>query len=117
MESLRCHPDLCDRLEALAHGLPDTRSRFVGGMPLLVNEGGVVFAVAGGTSWVSLRLPPRVHSAVVRSEWGRRGLEGDWIDVDPWLTDMESREALARLRGWCRAAHDYAAELAPGRRR
>jgi hypothetical protein len=111
--ALRCHPDLCDRLDAMAYGLPDVRTRFVGGMPVLVHDNGVAFAVAAGTSWVSLRLPPHVYSALIRSEWGRRGLEGDWVDVDPWLTDMESREGLARLRGWCRAAHDYAGELAP----
>jgi hypothetical protein len=116
MEALRCHPDLCDRLESMAHGLPDTRTRFVGGMPLLVRSGGVVFAVAAGTSWVALRLPLHVHTALVRSEWGLRGIEGDWVDVDPWLTDMESREGLARLRGWTRAAHDYAGELAPAPR-
>lgn len=117
MEALRCHPDLCDRLEATADGLPGTRTRYVGGMPLLVHPSGVAFGLAAGTSWLALRLPTRVHSAVMRSEWGRRGLEGEWIDIDPWLTDIPSGEGLRRLRGWCRAAHAHAAEVAATRAR
>ena len=112
MEDLRCHPDLCDRLEAMAEGLAGTRTRYVGGMPLLVHPNGVVFGLAAGTSWLALRLPPHVHSAVVRSTWGRRGLEDDWIDIDPWLTDMPAREGLRQLRGWCRAAYAHAAWVA-----
>jgi hypothetical protein len=110
-EELRCHPDLCDRLEATADGLPGARTRYVGGMPLLVHQSGVAFGLAAGTSWLALRLPTHVHSAVIRSEWGRRGLEGEWIDIDPWLTDIPSGEGLRRLRGWCRAAYAHASEI------
>ena len=113
VESQRCHPDLLERLHALVHQLPDTTLRFVGGIPLVGHPGGVVFAMAAGQSWVMLRLPPHVHSVVVHSEWGNRGLTGDWVDVDPWLTDVEPHEALSRVRGWARAAYEYAGELAP----
>jgi hypothetical protein len=115
LQDLRCHPDLCERLDELAHGLPGVRVRYVGGLPILVHPGGVVFAVGGGTTWSALRLPPRVHTAIIRSEWGLRGLEGEWIDVDPWLSDIPRHDGLRRLRGWSRAAYDHAAELAPMR--
>ena len=110
-EQLRCHPDLVTRLEALAARLPNIRTRYVGGMPVLIAPGGAVFALAAGTTWIVFRLPVHVHSAVVRSDWGRRGLEGDWIDVDPWLSDLPTRDGLSRLRGWCRAAYEYVGPL------
>ena len=115
-EELRCHHDLCDRLQAISEGLTGTRTRYVGGMPLLLDPAGVAYALGAGTSWISLRLPRHVHSAVVRSDWGRRGLEDDWIDIDPWLTDMNAREGLRRLRGWTRAAYVHAGELAAAAR-
>jgi hypothetical protein len=113
VESQRCHPELLDRLRTLSEQLPGTRLRFVGGLPVLVHPGGVVFVIAAGQNWMMLRLPTHVHSAVVRSEWGNRGLLGDWVDVDPWLTDMPPRDGLSRVRGWALAAYSYAAELAP----
>ena len=109
-ERQRCHPDLLDRLHSIAEGLP-TRTRYVGGIPMLVHPQGVVFAVAAGTTWLVLRLPPHVHTAIVRGEWGLRGLEGDWVDVDPWLTDMPPHDGLSRLRGWCRAAYAHAGQV------
>jgi hypothetical protein len=116
-EELRCHPDLVVRLEALAARLPNIKTRYVRGIPVLIAPGGAVFALAAGTTWIVLRLPMRVHSAVVRSDWGTRGLEGDWIDVDPWLSDLPAREGLSRLRGWCRAAYEHVVPVRtpPGR--
>ena len=104
---MRCHPDLLTRLVALGGRLPNVRTRFVGGIPVLIAPGGGVFALAAGTTWIMVRLPTRVHSAVVRSDWGRRGLEADWIDVDPWLSDLPTKEAMSRLLGWTRAAYEY----------
>jgi hypothetical protein len=45
----------------------------------------------------------------VRTKWGTRELGGDWVDVDPWLTDMASRDGTRRLRGWCNTSYDYTA--------
>ena len=112
---MRCHADLLKRLEALAARLPDVRTRFVCGMPCLIAPGGAAFAIAAGTTWIMLRLPTHVHSAVIRSEWGTRGLEGDWIDVDPWLSDLPTRDGLSRLRGWCRAAYEHVGPLRTAR--
>jgi hypothetical protein len=114
VEAMRCHPDLCDRLEAISTGLGG-RLRYVAGLPVLVQANNAIFAIAAGTSWIALRLPPHGQSAVVRSEWGRRGLDDEWIDVDPWLGSMPSRDGVRRLQGWCRASAAYAGELVTGR--
>lgn len=115
-DQLRCHPDLCDRLHSMGTSLPGTQHRYVAGLCVLVHANGVIWAVGGGTTWMSLRLPRHAHSAVVRSDWGQRGLDGEWIDVDPWMTDIEAHEGARRLRGWCRAAYEHAAELIPAPR-
>src|SRR5262245_32691956 len=117
-DDLRCHPDLCARLESAASGLDHVRVRYIDGMPLLVHPNGIVFALAAGTAWMALRLPRVGHGAVMKTQWGRRGLEGDWVDCDPWLTDLSAHEGTARLRGWTRAAYAHATELGqprPGR--
>jgi hypothetical protein len=113
--SLRCHPDLCERIEALANGLTGARLRYVGGFPVLIHPGGVVFAVGAGSTWLALRLPAHVHNAVLRGDWGPRGLREEWIDIDPWLSDLSRHDALRRLRGWTLAAYEHAGELAPTR--
>jgi hypothetical protein len=112
IEELRCHPDLCDRVHAMADGLPGVLARYVVGLPVLVHPNGVVFAIGGGTTWMAVRLPHAAHGAVVRSQWGRRGLEGEWIDVDPWMTDVAAYESVRRLHGWTRAAFEHAREIA-----
>ena len=112
-DQLRCHPDLCDRLHAMGAGLPGSHEGFLTGLPVLMHPNAVIYAVAGGASWIALRLPPHVHRAVVRSEWGTRGLVGEWVDVDPWMTDVEAHEGLRRLRGWARAAYELAGTLSP----
>jgi len=118
MERLRCHPDLCERVHALAEELPGAAGRYVEGFPIVLDASGVAFAIAAGTSWLALRLPGRTHSAVVRSQWGLRNLGGDWVDVDPWMTNVPAYESLRRMRGWARAAHQHAGSLgaAPLRR-
>jgi hypothetical protein len=125
VDALRCHPDLCDRLESSASGLPGVRLRYIVGLPVLLHANGVAFAIASGTTWIALRIPQIGQRAVIRSQWGRRGLDGEWVDVDPWITDLPAREGTSRLRGWTRAAHAHAGELwsrrsdrrAPSRRR
>jgi hypothetical protein len=108
-EDLRCHPDLCDRLDAVASELPGVKERYVCGFPVLLQTDGTVFGIAAGTSWMALRLPSIARGAVVRTRWGARGLGGDWVDVDPWLTDLAARDGTRRLRGWCHAAYEHTA--------
>ena len=111
MEELRAHPDLCDRVHATAADLHHVKQPYLCGFPILVHDDGLVFGVAAGTSWFALRLPPIAHAAVVRTRWGTRDLGGDWVDVDPWLADIESREGTRRLRGWCHAAYEHTSDV------
>jgi hypothetical protein len=111
IERLRCHPDLRDRLEASASGLQGVRLRYVAGFPVLVHANGVAFGVAAGTTWLALRIPELGQRAVLRSKWGTRGLDAEWVDVDPWITALPAHEGTSRLRGWTRAAHARASEL------
>jgi hypothetical protein len=85
-DALRCHPDLRDRLESSAAGLPGVRLRYVLGLPVLLHANGVIFGVASGNTWIALRIPELGQRAVLRSRWGTRGLGADWVDVDPWIS-------------------------------
>ena len=111
LDALRCHPDLCERLESAGVGLPGVRFRYLVGLPVLLHANGVAFGIASGTTWLALRIPASGQRAVVRSRWGTRGLGAEWIDVDPWLSDLPTHEGTSRLRGWTRAAHAYAEAL------
>ncbi|MCJ7670787.1 MAG: hypothetical protein MUP67_01905 [Acidimicrobiia bacterium] len=112
-EDLRCHPDLCERLRVTLVDLPGAKQRYLCGFPVLLHGDGLVFAVAAGTSWLALRLPPIATGAVMHTRWGTRGLGDDWTDVDPWLADIPARDGTRRLRGWCHAAYEYTAPGIP----
>lgn len=110
-ESLRCHPDLVERLESSAANLPGVQLRFLVGFPALVHPNAIVFGIAAGTTWLAYRLPQLGQRAVIASQWGNRGLGPEWVDVDPWLSDLPLAEGTSRVRGWCRASYAFAAEL------
>ncbi len=112
-DDVRCTRELADRLDAMATDL-GARKRYVADLPVLAHRNGVIFAVAAGTSWIALRLPEHGHAAVARSAWGRRGLTGDWVDVNPWVTEQLGPEGLRQLRRWCRAASMHAEEIGAG---
>jgi len=111
LDALRCHPDLCERLESAASGLPGVKLRYLVGLPVLLHANGVAFGLAAGTTWLALRIPEHGQRAVLRSRWGTRGLDSEWVDVDPWLSELPSPEGTSRLRGWARAAHAHAGDL------
>ncbi len=111
----RCDPDLVERLESSAANLPGVRLRYLVGFPALLHPNEVVFAIAAGTTWMAFRLPRLGQRAVVPSEWGSRGLDPEWADVDPWLTMLPAHEGTSRVRGWSRAAYARAAELGHAR--
>jgi hypothetical protein len=108
---LRCHPDLVERLESSAANLPGVRLRYLVGFPVLQHPNEIVFGIAAGTTWLAFRLPQLGQRAVVPSRWGTRGLDAEWVDVDPWLSDLPLQEGTNRVRGWSRAAYAHAAEL------
>lgn len=110
---LRCHPDLVERLHEAAADLPAS-SLMVRGLPALVHPNGLAFAVAAGTSFVLLRLPPDMRRDVQRSG-GTADVAGDpdWVDVEPWL-DLPNPQPTARLGEWMARAHTYAGTVARG---
>jgi len=110
-QDLRCHPDLVERLESSAHGLPGTRMRYLLGFPVLLHPNEIVFGIAAGTTWMAFRLPELGQRAVIPSQWGNRGLGPEWVDVDPWLSDLPLHDGTSRVRGWSRAAYARATEL------
>lgn len=110
-ESSRAHPDLCDRLASSAAQLPAVKLRYLAGFPVLLHANGVAFAVAAGTTWIAFRIPALGQRAVLRSQWGTRGLDTAWVDVDPWISALPAYEGTSRLRGWARAAHSHAGQL------
>lgn len=115
IHALGCHPDLRDRLESSAAGLPGVRLRYLVGLPVLLHPNGVAFGIASGTTWIALRIPELGQRAVLRSRWGTRGLDAEWVDVDPWISELPVHEGTSRLRGWTRAAHAHAGELWAGK--
>lgn len=96
---LHTHPDLCEYLQAF------NRYCYGGafGVPVLADEGGVIFAVARGTSFVAFLLPEPEQSAA-KAAGGRDYPDAgdDWISVEAWKTDKD------QMVKWCRAAHAYA---------
>jgi hypothetical protein len=114
--AMRCDDELRDRLQAMGEGLTGVRMYYLEGLPTLLHPSNAIFAIAGGASWVALRIPQSAHGAVVPSGSGKRGLEGDWIDVDPWLTDLEAVDGTRRARGWTRSAYFYVGEMVGGMR-
>ncbi len=109
-DTIRCHPELLDRLDAITAGLPRVQIAYLDGLPVLVHPTMTAFGVAAGTRWLALRVPGNAHGAVERSGLGRRGLGGDWIDVDPWLIDTPTPLGTRRVRGWTAAAYTRAGE-------
>jgi hypothetical protein len=112
-DTIRCHPELLDRLDTITTGLPRVQVAYLDGLPVLLHPTMTAFGVAAGTRWLALRIPPNAHGAVQRSGFGARGLGGDWIDVDPWLSDAATPIGTHRVRGWCATAYIRAGEQAP----
>ncbi len=112
---LGTHPDIIEALWDMDDSLPQ-RCRWVfwGGPALVHPETGVVFAIGMGTIGIVLRLPPHVIASAdpqlarVVQKFNR----APTFDIGPagpeWrLIAHEAPRAL-----WCRAAYDFAAEVA-----
>ena len=112
---LGTHPDIIEALWEMDDSLPQ-RCRWVfwGGPALVHPETGVVFAIGMGTIGIVFRLPPHVIASAdpqlarVVQKFNR----APTFDIGPagpeWrLIAHEAPRAL-----WCRAAYDFAAEVA-----
>ncbi len=89
---LHAHPDLMDHLYPLN---PCCKASAYG-YPVLAGAGGIIFAVAMGTSFLAFRLgeDERPKGGTPFPEAGP-----GWAAVDPWRTEAKTLSAL------CRAAH------------
>jgi hypothetical protein len=102
---LHTHPDLQERLDHVAAGQPGGRSVGLYGVPVLI-AADVVYAIAGGTSRVYLRIP----AGPTRDEVVRHGGDADvdfgpeWVGADAWLSDLTSAEGTRLLASWVAAA-------------
>jgi hypothetical protein len=106
VESLACHPDLVERLASSARPLRGVRRTFVAGCPVVHHPNGDAIACAWGTNALVVRAGGVAGplDAGVRTE----GLGADWLDVDPWPTDVLFRRATDLLRDIVRRAYDAA---------
>jgi hypothetical protein len=103
---LHTHPDLCDHLQSLN---PHCYAAAYG-IPVLANDGGVLFAMARGTSHLAFLLSD--------SDWEKAREAGGfdspdlgegWFGFEAWRTDKEV------LLKWCRAAHAFANKIGKGK--
>ena len=101
---LSTHPDLCERIEALAATAGGTFG-YLYGKPVVVADGGVIVAFGAGTHIFCLRLPreecepivvtredpPARHPLLRRKQLEREALSaGGWTRVDPWADGASS---------------------------
>jgi len=103
---LHTHPDLCDHLQSLN---PHCYGGLYG-VPVLANEGGLLFAVARGTSSLAFLLPDSEREAARQAGGFESPDAGEgWIGFEAWRTDKDV------LLKWCRAAHAYANKIGKGK--
>jgi len=102
---LHSHPDLRERLDHVGAGQPGGRSVGLYGVPVLI-AADVVYAIAGGTSRVYLRIP----AGTTRDEVMLHGGDADvafgpeWVGADAWLSDLPSAEGTRLLASWVATA-------------
>lgn len=113
---LRAHPDLEERLQALAKGLRGGLMTAYRGYPVVVDGEGAVLAIATGTAGLLLRLPggPARDAVLAHGGEPRPDLGPDWVRADPWLSDVPSAEGMALLRGWLAASLEAGTEARRG---
>ena len=123
---LHTHPDLVERLYALAKSLPPSCRGAIYGYPVLaVNE--VIFAVATGTHLLAMRLPENMRKMAEEytgkpyPKWGP-----DWYTFGPWSPEpyegypfaradisnpsIRSHQYTQDLRYWLEVAYQYVLE-------
>jgi hypothetical protein len=102
---LHVHPDLQERLDQLAVGHPGGRSVGLYGVPGLV-AGGVIYAVARGTSRIEFRIPsgPAREAILLHGGDAESAFGPDWVVADAWLSDIPSAAGTALLRSWVAVA-------------
>jgi len=112
---LGTHPDIIEALWDMDDSLPQ-RCRWVfwGGPSLVHPETGVVFGIGVGTIGIVFRLPPHVIASAdpqlarVVQKFNR----APTLDIAPAGPEWRLITHVAPRALWCRAAYDFAAEVA-----
>ena len=112
---LGTHPDIIEALWDMDDSLPQ-RCRWVfwGGPALVHPETGVLFAIGMGTIGIVFRLPPQVVASAdpqvarVIQKFNR----APTFDIGPAGPEWRLIAQVAPRALWCRAAYDFAAEVA-----
>jgi hypothetical protein len=106
---LHTHPDVVARLAAAGAEL-DAPMVAVYEVPVLMQRNHVIFAIACGMDTLVFRLPANLHTHNVPSQW-TADVGTEWAAATAPLSDLPSREAIARMREWSRLADEHAARL------
>jgi hypothetical protein len=93
---MHTHPDLVSRLSEISKPLPGTRRVWVGGAPVVHHVSGPAIAVAIGTSWLVIRSGQ--PAGALGTGFRTFGLDGAWVDLDPWTHDVAFARGLDLLR-------------------
>jgi hypothetical protein len=80
--ALATHPELCERVAALAEAAGG-RFGYVYGRPVVVREDDVIVAFGAGTHIFCLRLPREECGPLAVPELDAL-VSGEWTRVDPW---------------------------------
>ncbi len=102
---LRTHPDLCERLVALAEDVAGAAGTGLYGIACLADSDGSVRAIARGTSTLYLRLPADARATVLAEDAVEAPELGpDWVRLDAWQTVRPLAVGTERLHGLVAAA-------------
>ena len=102
IEQLHCHPDLAERLTQMARPVRGTCRVWIDGCPVVHHPSGPPIACATGTSRLVVRSAQPAGALV--SQWRTPGLDGAWVDLDPWAADVTFTRTLELLRTHLRRA-------------
>ncbi len=104
LDTLHCHPDLVARLDQVALPTRGVRRAWVCGCPVVHHPSGAPIACARGTSQLVVRSGR--PAGALASSWPAVGLGDEWIDLDPWASDVTFARALELLRAHVHAAYE-----------
>jgi len=108
---LRAHPDLTEKFRSLAPAA-DVMNSSAYGHPVMANSSGLVFAWAGGTHYIMLRLSRELQQQAI-DEGGRFNptYGKDWIEFIGFGPRLGQRTDWKELTRWMRIAYQESLTL------
>ena len=105
LDELRCHPDLIERLSAVARPVTGTARVFVAGCPVVHHPQGRPIAAAAGTGWLVVRSD---GPAGALAEPHPPELGSEWIALAPFPADVAFARGIDLLRSHVVRAYELA---------